>query len=211
MVSKNDFFWILAHFFEFFNKFWRRKKVFSKIFGGKSSKIQTFWRQKFKKIQKLSQFSLCANFWLFCPLWIATTSSFKIFIAFQSIVPKWVDYWNTSRCLRVANSNLSAKLPDLQRLRSLGSKMVDLCAKIFELALNQNGKVLIDFFQGWIFWHEFQGRSPYAMGGHSANFRSLGPPGAEIWLFLWWWEVKGHISAPVGPRDLKFSLWPPMA
>ena len=30
---------------------------------------------------------------------------------------------------------------------------------------------------------EFQGRSPYAMGGHSENFRSLGPPGAEIWPF----------------------------
>ena len=37
-----------------------------------------------------------------------------------------------------------------------------------------------------------QGRSKYfgkmwsfcAMGGHSENFRSLGPPGAEIWLFL---------------------------
>ena len=54
------------------------------------------------------------------------------------------------------------------------------------------------------------------MGGHSEN-RSLGLIGAEIWpltylpiligirkiLFL---HKNGHISAPGGPRDLKFSL-----
>ena len=38
---------------------------------------------------------------------------------------------------------------------------------------------------GKIWRHEFQGRSLYAIGDHSKNFRSLGPTGAEIWPFLW--------------------------
>ena len=52
------------------------------------------------------------------------------------------------------------------------------------------------------------------MGVHSENFRSLGAPEAEIWPFLCGRNfqirirkyVKGHISAPTHPRDLKFSL-----
>ena len=36
---------------------------------------------------------------------------------------------------------------------------------------------------GKVWSQEFQGRSNYAMGGRSENFRSLGPTGAEIFTF----------------------------
>ena len=59
---------------------------------------------------------------------------------------------------------------------------------------------------GKLWRQEFQGNNLFVIGGHSENFRSVGLPGAEIQPFLCWWEVKGCISAPVGPRDLKLPL-----
>ena len=49
------------------------------------------------------------------------------------------------------------------------------------------------------------GSMPY-ISGHSENVRSLGPTGAEIWPFTSHHHKNSHISAPGGPRDLKFSL-----
>ena len=66
--------------------------------------------------------------------------SYNYSFTFQLANPKFLVCQNTSRCLRVAKSNSSAKLQDLLRQKSLGSKMADLFATKFALVLKINGK-----------------------------------------------------------------------
>ena len=67
-----------------------------------------------------------------------------LFSIFQHTVPKWADCRITSRFHKAGNSNLSAKLQDLRRHESHGSKMADLYATKFALALKIRGKLHTD-------------------------------------------------------------------
>ena len=86
----------------------------------------------------------CTGSTIYCWLMDRCDALFTFFSIFQHTVPKWADCRITSRFHKAGNSNLSAKLQDLRRHESHGSKMADLYATKFALALKIRGKLHTD-------------------------------------------------------------------